>query len=190
MYSCARTSPADPSLNISLSSCYTLTMNTDEQYINMALEYARQHAVGNEGQVGAVLVRDGQVISSGASNDLEGIHAEQAVLGNIDATGTTAYVTIQPSLYRSDESIPSDSEVLIAAGVSRVVVGSPNTKYPLEESVAFFKQHNVEFVVIRDEQLSQECLDLFVTTGADQTPRVISLVGLVVLSGSLVNAFV
>ena len=145
-------------------------MKTDAQYMQMALDYAHQHAIGNQGHVGAVLMRDNVIIARGASDDERGMHAEQAVLSNTDAVGSIAYVTIQPSLYRTDESMLSDSELLIDAGVTRVVVGSLNTKYRLQESQKFFKRHGVSFSVIGGSDRSEKCLDLFVSTGADQIP--------------------
>ncbi len=151
-------------------------MNPDDnKYMYDALNYAKQHAVGDAGHVGAVLVYDDAVHARGASNDDEGIHAEQALLADgVNAIASTAYVTIQPSLYRTDESVSSDSELLIQSGINRIVVGSPNKKYPLQESIDFFASNDVEFSIIENVKLSAECLDLFVSTGADQTPRALS----------------
>lgn len=147
-------------------------MNPDNTFMYDALNYARQHAVGDQGHVGAVLVYDDAVHVRGASDDNEGMHAEQAVLANgVNAIASTAYVTIQPSLYRTDESILSDSELLIQSGVNRVVLGSPNKKYSLQESIDFFTQNDVEFSVIENPKLSAKCLKLFTSTGADQTPK-------------------
>ena len=151
----------------------------------MALDYAKRHAVGEEGQVGAVLVKDGEIVASGASNDPRGIHAEQAVIkaaGN-QTEDSTLYVTIQPSLYRTDEANKSDSEEIIEAGIKRVVVGSINEKYSLEESKKFFADRRVEFVLIEDKSLADKCLEFFVSTGADQTPKILSvLIGLFTLT--------
>ena len=146
-------------------------MNSDNTHMYDALNYAKQHAIGDQGHVGAVLVHEGVIHARAASNDNEGVHAEQAVLEGVNAISSTMYVTIQPSLYRSDSTVMSDSEFIVQSGVSRVVVGSINKKYSLEESVQFFSKHDVEFALIEDEKLSGACLDLFVSTGADQESK-------------------
>ena len=120
----------------------------DHDYMQMALDYAIENAVGDQGQVGAILVKDGQVVASGASNDDLGLHAEQVVTDSSDeAEGSTLFVTVQPSLYRTDDSIQSDSELITQAGITRVVVGAPNEKYSLQESQEFFAKHDVDFEV-------------------------------------------
>lgn len=145
-------------------------MNTHEEYIKKALQIAQDSAVGNEGHVGAVLVSKGEVIATGASNDPKGIHAEQDLFSDMLQVphDSTLYVTIQPTLYRTDRSEPSDSDIIAQTGIMHVVVGSPNKKYSLEESANFFKQHGMTFTVITNEQLQSECLDYFLQTGASQ----------------------
>ncbi len=72
--------------------------------------------------VGCVIVRDGAVIAEGATGDGGRPHAEETALAKLNgqASGATAYVTLEPCGHRST-AIPSCSERLISAGVARVV---------------------------------------------------------------------
>lgn len=145
-------------------------MDTGNKYMRLALESAQAEAIGNEGHVGAVLVSEGDILAIGVSNDEQGVHAEQAVFrGQLQVPhNSTLYVTVQPSLYRTDRSLPSDSDLIAKTGIMHVVVGSLNKKYDEQESKDFFAQHDMTFKVIGNSDLSQECLDYFLETGASQ----------------------
>lgn len=73
--------------------------------------------------VGAALVRDGQIVSVGATAPYGGPHAEAAALANTDARGATLYTTLEPCVPFEGKRTPPCTEVIVAAGVSRVVVG-------------------------------------------------------------------
>jgi diaminohydroxyphosphoribosylaminopyrimidine deaminase / 5-amino-6-(5-phosphoribosylamino)uracil reductase len=73
--------------------------------------------------VGCVLVRDGEVIATGATGTRPtGDHAEVVALkvAGDRARGATAYVTLEPCNHHG--TTPPCSEALIAAGVAKVVV--------------------------------------------------------------------
>lgn len=97
---------------------------SDEAFMHAAIAAAK----GNLGKtapnpvVGCVLVRDGQILSSGATAAGGRPHAEdQALKAAGDATGATAYVTLEPCGARSSGGT-SCSQLLVEAGVTRVVV--------------------------------------------------------------------
>ncbi|WGM40122.1 bifunctional diaminohydroxyphosphoribosylaminopyrimidine deaminase/5-amino-6-(5-phosphoribosylamino)uracil reductase RibD [Caulobacter sp. NIBR1757] len=72
--------------------------------------------------VGCVLVRDGVILASGATAPGGRPHAEDRALQAAgDATGATAYVTLEPCGARSSGGT-SCSQLLVEAGVARVVV--------------------------------------------------------------------
>ena len=70
--------------------------------------------------VGCVIVRGGQVLAEAATAPGGRPHAEEQALEGVDATGATAYVTLEPCGARSS-GVASCSQRLIAAGVARVV---------------------------------------------------------------------
>jgi diaminohydroxyphosphoribosylaminopyrimidine deaminase/5-amino-6-(5-phosphoribosylamino)uracil reductase len=73
--------------------------------------------------VGAVLVRDGEVVAEGVT-EAAGRHAERVALDAAGerARGGTLYVTLEPCAHQG--TTPPCTEAILAAGVQRVVVGS------------------------------------------------------------------
>lgn len=80
-----------------------------ERFMRLALEEAARAAQGGEVPVGAVVVRDGEVIGAGFNHPISShdptAHAEIVALreasrriGNYRLTGTTLYVTVEPCL--------------------------------------------------------------------------------------------
>lgn len=74
-------------------------------------------------RVGCVLVNDGEVVGEGWHEVAGEPHAEINALNQAGekAKGATAYVTLEPCCHQG--KTPPCSEALIAAGISRVVVG-------------------------------------------------------------------
>jgi tRNA(adenine34) deaminase len=84
-------------------------MNTDADYMHLALEQAKHAAAAGEVPVGAALVLDGRVIARGGNRPISGCdptaHAEIEVLragatklGSYRLTDTVLYVTLEPCL--------------------------------------------------------------------------------------------
>lgn len=78
--------------------------------------------------VGCVIVRGSRVIGRGWTADGGRPHAETQALQGIDATGATAYVTLEPCAHHGQT--PPCTDALIAAGLTRVViaVGDPDPR--------------------------------------------------------------
>lgn len=74
--------------------------------------------------VGCIIVKDGKVVGRGWTHDGGRPHAEAAALeqAGVAARGATAYVTLEPCAHRSERG-PACSDLLVASGVARVVVG-------------------------------------------------------------------
>jgi len=104
---------------------------TDDYYMGLALEQARLAFKEGEAPIGAVIVRDGQVIAS-ARNAREGDrnalrHAELtaidracAALGGWRLTGCQLYVTLEPC--------PMCAGAIINSRIVRVVYGARDPK--------------------------------------------------------------
>lgn len=76
-------------------------MNDDQHWMEIALGLARrgQGYVEPNPMVGCVVVRDGELISSGFHERFGGPHAEVHALRDLDAadlTDATLYVTLEP----------------------------------------------------------------------------------------------
>lgn len=74
--------------------------------------------------VGAVVVRDGQVVGEGFHGEYGGPHAEVVALAAAGerAHGATLYVTLEPCTHRG--KTPPCTEAVRAAGIERVVYGA------------------------------------------------------------------
>jgi tRNA(adenine34) deaminase len=106
-------------------------MTTDEVFMQRALELAREAAGREEVPIGAVLVRDGAILTEGR-NEVETrqdatAHAEMLALGEAQArlkswrlNGTTLYVTKEPC--------PMCAGALAHVRVDRIVFGVSDPK--------------------------------------------------------------
>jgi diaminohydroxyphosphoribosylaminopyrimidine deaminase / 5-amino-6-(5-phosphoribosylamino)uracil reductase len=103
---------------------------TDEEWLGRALELAergRGTTVPNP-VVGAVLVKDGEVVGEGWHERAGAPHAEVVALeaAGERARGATLYVTLEPCAHHG--RTPPCADALVQAGIARVVaaVGDPN----------------------------------------------------------------
>ena len=103
----------------------------DEHYMEAALELAQEAYVRGEVPIGAVLVRDGEILARNHNRREElkdaTAHAEILVLreagrliGGWRLTGTTLYVTLEPC--------PMCAGALVQARVTRLVYGARDPK--------------------------------------------------------------
>jgi tRNA(adenine34) deaminase len=142
----------------------------DQQYMRMAIEQAQLAAQSGEVPVGAVLVRDGQVISKAFNKPIgnhdPSAHAEMLALReaalaeeNYRIPGTTLYVTLEPCAMCSG--------AMLHARVDRVVYGAPDPKTGAAGSVLdlfSIKQINHQTSVaggIMSEECGQLLRDFF-----------------------------
>lgn len=114
----------DSSINMTAS----LT-TADREHLRRALELAElgRGKVSPNPLVGAVLVRDGEVIGEGFHAELGDLHAERAALADCqgrgeDPAGATMYVTLEPCAHQGRQ--PPCTEAILVAGIGRVVIGS------------------------------------------------------------------
>jgi diaminohydroxyphosphoribosylaminopyrimidine deaminase/5-amino-6-(5-phosphoribosylamino)uracil reductase len=102
---------------------------TDRSHLRRALELAEggRGRVSPNPLVGAVVVRDGEVIGEGFHAELGDLHAERAALEDCrrrgeDPAGATMYVTLEPCAHQGRQ--PPCTEAVLEAGIRRVVIGS------------------------------------------------------------------
>lgn len=103
-----------------------------EQYMRRAIELA-QKGTGHTNPnplVGAVIVKDGQVIGEGFHEAYGGLHAERNALKSCteDPKGAELYVTLEPCCHYG--KTPPCTEAVIKSGIRKVYVGNvdPNPK--------------------------------------------------------------
>mgnify|MGYP000051737547 FL=1 len=140
----------------------------DRQYMQQAIEQAQLAALAGEVPVGAVLVRDGQVISKAfnkpITNHDPSAHAEMLALRqaadaeqNYRLPGTTLYVTLEPCTMCAG--------AMLHARVDRIVYGAPDPKTGAAGSVVdvfAFKQINHQ-TSVNGGIMAEECGQLLKT---------------------------
>jgi tRNA(adenine34) deaminase len=110
---------------------FGVTMDRDLEFMQLALQEGRAAGQAGEVPVGAILVREGEVISRSGNRTIRDCdptaHAEIVVLregarrlGNYRLAGTTLYVTIEPCSMCAG--------AIIQARVPRVVYGCDDPK--------------------------------------------------------------
>lgn len=104
-------------------------MKTDTDYMQLALELARQGfgEVEPNPAVGCVIVKDGHILGQGRHQRFGGAHAEVNALADCrekghDPAGATMYVTLEPCSHTG--KTPPCAQAVIAAGIKKVVIAS------------------------------------------------------------------
>ena len=134
----------------------------DRQFMEQALEQAQYAALAGEVPVGAVIVRNGEVISKAfnqpITNHDPSAHAEmlalrQAALAaeNYRLPGTTLYVTLEPCIMCAG--------AMLHARVDRIVYGAADPKTGAAGSVldVFSSKQINHQTVIEGGMMAQEC---------------------------------
>lgn len=133
----------------------------DVQFMRRALELARR-AWGQthpNPMVGAVLVRDGEVIAEGLHRADGQPHAEKEALAQLDGPapkGTTIYVTLEPCSTAGRTGACTDA--IRRAGIERAVIGAvdPNPAHA-GRGLEVLRQGGIE---VRSGVCAEECEDL------------------------------
>jgi diaminohydroxyphosphoribosylaminopyrimidine deaminase/5-amino-6-(5-phosphoribosylamino)uracil reductase len=129
------------------------------------LELAR-HALGKTAPnplVGCVIVKDGKIVGEGFHPGAGQPHAEVFALREAGelATGATIYVNLEPCNHYG--RTPPCSEALIAAGVSKVVVGMVDPDPRVSGGgIARLRQTGIEVVVGVEESACRQLNEAFI----------------------------
>lgn len=134
----------------------------DYQYMQRAMELAALAEQEGEVPVGAVLVKDGQVIAEGWNQSIgqhdASAHAEMQVirkagqiLENYRLLDTTLYVTLEPC--------PMCAGALLHSRVKRIVFGAPDLKAGAAGTVLnlFESQASYHYADVESGLMEQEC---------------------------------
>lgn len=116
-----------------------------------------RYSVAPNPLVGAVVARDGSVVSEGWHSRAGGDHAEIAALDEAGrkARGATLYVTLEPCNHYG--RTPPCVEAILRSGISRVVVGNldPNPRMQ-GRSVRLLREAGVEVEVAGDPNFERQ----------------------------------
>ena len=129
----------------------------DVDYMKLALQLAQKGCgwTAPNPMVGAVLVKDGQIIGQGWHKKYGQPHAERNALASCraDPRGAVMYVTLEPCCHYGKQ--PPCVDAILESGIRRVVVGSGDPN-PLAagKGIAVLRAHGVE---VTENILREEC---------------------------------
>ncbi|SMC27757.1 diaminohydroxyphosphoribosylaminopyrimidine deaminase [Clostridium acidisoli DSM 12555] len=132
----------------------------DEFFMRRALELAKKGGenVKPNPMVGAVIVKDGQIIGEGYHEIYGGPHAEVNAISSLkqSAQGGILYVTLEPCCHYG--KTPPCVNTVMENALKRVVIGNVDPN-PLVKgkSIEILKEHGIEVTV---GVLEKECRDL------------------------------
>ena len=105
--------------------------------------------------VGAVIVKNGEIIGEGYHARCGDLHAERSAIAALteSAEGATLYVTLEPCCHYGKQ--PPCTEAILEQKIARVVIGSRDPN-PLVagKGVRFLREHGVEVV---EDFMKEEC---------------------------------
>ncbi len=132
----------------------------EEKYMRRAIELARKGSgrVNPNPLVGAVIVKDGQIIGEGYHECYGQLHAERNAIANAkkrgnNLEGSTIYVTLEPCCHYG--KTPPCTEAIIEEKIARVIVGSDDPN-PLVSGKGFklLREKGIEVI---PHFLKEEC---------------------------------
>ena len=130
---------------------------TDNDYMSLALDLARRGMgwTAPNPMVGAVIVKDGQILGQGWHERCGQPHAERNALASCRTPpqGATLYVTLEPCCHYGRQ--PPCTDAILEAGIRRVVVGSPDPN-PLVagKGIRILREHGIQ---VTEGVLREEC---------------------------------
>ena len=132
----------------------------EEKYMRRAIELAKKGSghVNPNPLVGAVIVKDGEIIGEGYHECYGQLHAERNAIANArkrgnNIEGSTIYVTLEPCCHYG--KTPPCTEAIIEEKIARVVVGSDDPN-PLVSGKGFklLREKGIEVI---PHFLKEEC---------------------------------
>lgn len=131
-----------------------------EDYMRIAIEEAKKGEgwTNPNPMVGAVIVKDGKIISRDYHHRCGEFHAERNAILNCkeDMYGAEIYVTLEPCCHYG--KTPPCTEIIIESGIKKVYVGSVDSN-PLVagKGVQILREHGIEVVT---GVLEEECKEM------------------------------
>ena len=162
----------------------------DVRFMRRALELAERGAgrVSPNPKVGAVIVRDGQIVGEGWHAEYGQSHAEVAALfaAGSRARGATAYVSLEPCNHTGKTG--PGSEALIAAGVARLVFAAHDPSPKAAGGAARVAAAGIDVVsgILEREAHDQNAPFFFAARGAERPFVTLKLA--VSIDGAIVDA--
>lgn len=139
-------------------------MNSDDYFLNEALKEAEKSLTEGGLPIGAVLVKDGEIISQGHNRLIQNgsvvLHAEMDAIENAGRLDYEDY--IECTLYTTLSPCPMCAGAVILYNIPKVVIGENTTLLGAEN---LLKNNEVEVVVLNDVR----CREMFLKFQDDRS---------------------
>lgn len=141
----------------------------DREYMALALKLAKKGRPSPNPKVGAVVVKNGNIIGKGYHKKAGEPHAEINALQGIDAEGATLYVNLEPCSHYG--KTPPCTKAIIESGIKRVVcaVEDPN---PLVKGIEILRENGISVDVGLMEEEARKVNEKFIKYMTYNTPFV------------------
>ena len=136
----------------------------ERKFMERAVWIARRGAgwTNPNPMVGAVIVKEGEIIGEGWHEKIGGLHAERNALKNCkkDPRGADLYVTLEPCCHYG--KTPPCTDAIIRSGIKRVYIGclDPNPKVA-GKGAEILKDNEIEVMTGIMEKECRELNDVF-----------------------------
>ena len=119
-------------------------MKENEKFMRQALDLARKFNPSPNPRVGAVLVREGKIISKGVHKAFGEMHAEAEAIKKAGkkAEGSTLYVSLEPCNHFG--KMPPCTEAIIKAGIKKVVFSATDPNKKSNSGSNYLKKNKVK----------------------------------------------
>ena len=130
---------------------------TDEEFMRKAVKLAMKGEgwTNPNPKVGAVIVKNGEIIGEGYHQKYGELHAERNAIASLteEAEGATLYVTLEPCCHYG--KTPPCTDAILKSGIKRVVIGSrdPNPKVS-GKGVAILRNSGL---IVEEDFMKKEC---------------------------------
>jgi len=147
-----------------------------EAYMKLAIEEAKKGEgfTNPNPMVGAVIVKDGRIISKDHHRKYGGYHAERNAILNCreDMHGAELYVTLEPCCHYG--KTPPCTEIIIESGIKKVYIGiMDKNSLVAGKGAAILREHGIEVVEGICEKECQELNKIFFHYIQTKTPYVV-----------------
>lgn len=141
---------------------FSPNLSPEERFMARAVELAmrgRNRTAPNP-SVGAVMVRDGQIVAEGYHQFCGGLHAERECIADakskaVDMSKCTMYVTLEPCNHHG--KTPPCTEGILEAGIPHIVVGTRDPNPKAAGGIEYLESNGVR---VDQGVLEDQCQDL------------------------------
>lgn len=132
----------------------------DKKYMKIAIDLAKKGCgwVNPNPMVGAVIVKDNEILGSGYHQKYGELHAERNAIADckVPIDGATMFVTLEPCCHYG--KTPPCTEAIVESGITKVVIGSKDPNVLVAgKGINSLKNHGIEVIT---GVLSEECSEL------------------------------